>query len=510
MVAHVTGLHGLLSGKPYTPPPESIDDLERLGLIRRRLAAIDRARRNVERAATQTAARERSRTRFFFWNSRSSDNENFPYTFAGRRSNEEMRDIQRRKERVRDIDREMNAAQKRLQDLACEKDVLQRRYNPLWSYSAETTFVPKTKNNNDTIENETTVTAARQFNFPSNEMVDEYLDMLFASGRIEKLNHTDLWRIDNVDDEDDDDDFLSPLQREEDRRRRAEANENSGSWILRNGIGEKIGETAETAAYRAVCHAIMGILARVISNLHGLNVMTYSDVRLYTEQAPELPPLSAGMIPGSSRNRNYAQATLQDAMRKGSRNNKYRRRNDAFIQRDAVVETLTSQCQIAAPLMKLFPLAWQRAILGNIVTLVTSVVADFCEGIEFQILGHRLSLSFVPITEEDMLRSMGRGNSMFNPRRINPEQFEAAVRATAEELSENLKFLDRWHERALGGGMLRTQIAMLIARLVLTLTDDVLGGSKIDLWTAHAGGPRIISALEYRTTPNYMDEATGI
>jgi hypothetical protein len=34
---------------------------------------------------------------------------------------------------------------------------------------------------------------------------------------------------------------------------------------------------------------------------------------------------------------------------------------EAFIQRDAVVETLFSHCQISAPLLKLFPLAWQRA-----------------------------------------------------------------------------------------------------------------------------------------------------
>jgi hypothetical protein len=157
--------------------------------------------------------------------------------------------------------------------------------------------------------------------------------------------------------------------------------------------------------------------------------------------------------------------------------------------------------------MKLFPLAWQRAMLANVVTLVTAVIADFCEGIEFQILGHRLSFAFTPISEEDMIQGMVRGN-FNNPLRTNPEQFEAAVRATAEDLGENLKFLDRWHERALGGGLLRTQIATLIARVVLTLVDDILSESRMDLWAAHAGGPRLVAGLEYRsTTLHPLDES---
>jgi hypothetical protein len=175
------------------------------------------------------------------------------------------------------------------------------------------------------------------------------------------------------------------------------------------------------------------------------------------------------------------------------------------VQREAVVETLTSQCQIAAPLLKLFPLAWQRALMSNIVTMATSIISDFCEGIEFQILGHRLTFAFTPITEDDMIRGMVR-DSFNNPRRTHPELFEAAVRATAESVGENLKFLDRWHERALGSDVLRTQIATLIARLVLTLTDDALCGSRLDLWAAQAGGPRLLAALEYRTGPRYAGD----
>jgi hypothetical protein len=229
--------------------------------------------------------------------------------------------------------------------------------------------------------------------------------------------------------------------------------------------------------------------------------MEHSDIRLVLEQAPDLPPVGEGVIPGSSSN--YAQETLKSVMRHKTRKNKkrskFRPSEDYFVQRDAVTEMLLSHVQISAPLLKLFPLAWQRAFLGNIITLATAVMSDFCEGIQFQILGHQLTLAFKPITEEDMIQYFGLAGGGFNHRRAKPEEFEAAVRATAEDLGEELKFLDRWHERALGGGVLRTQIANLIARIVLTLTDEVLSGARMDLWSAHAGGPRMLAGLEYRT-----------
>ena len=86
-----------------------------------------------------------------------------------------------------------------------------------------------------------------------------------------------------------------------------------------------------------------------------------------------------------------------------------------------------------------------------------------------------------------------------NHRKYKAGEFEAAVQATAKDMSEELKFLDRWHERALGSDVLRTQIANMIARIVLTLTDEVLSAARMDLWSAQAGGPRILASLEYRT-----------
>ena len=90
-------------------------------------------------------------------------------------------------------------------------------------------------------------------------------------------------------------------------------------------------------------------------------------------------------------------------------------------------------------------------------------------------------------------------NDVFSRRHRNAARFEAAVQATARDVAENLKFLDRWHERVLGGDALKSQLSNLVARLVLTLVDETLSGARMDLWTTHAGGPRLIAGLEYRT-----------
>lgn len=97
-----------------------------------------------------------------------------------------------------------------------------------------------------------------------------------------------------------------------------------------------------------------------------------------------------------------------------------------------------------------------------------------------------------------MARHFQMAGGRFNQRRYKAAEFEAAVQATAEDLKEELKFLDSWHERALGSGVLRTQIANMIARIVLTLTDEVLSGARMDLWSAQAGGPRMLAGLEHR------------
>mmetsp|Transcript_15091 Transcript_15091/g.27359 ORF Transcript_15091/g.27359 Transcript_15091/m.27359 type:complete len:405 (-) Transcript_15091:67-1281(-) len=394
----------------------------------------------------------------------------------------------------------------------------------------------------------------REFNFPPSDIVDEYLEDLIATGRLERLNHTALWKSSTVDDDDEDesigDDLLTPSSdvrklyadsridnshthrhrshhRQKDHEDRNKRNKGTstnggggggggGSWLLRQSIGkggsigEKLGETVEDAAYKAVCTAIMGVLARSISALHGINVMTHSDIRLFIEHDPDLPPVRNNNI----ETEDYAKQAIEKVIQKGAKmrskkkkkHHHTHRNEEDFIQRAAVVETLISHCQISAPLLKLFPLAWQRAILSNIISLIAAVVSDFARGIKIQILGHQLSISFLPITESDMIQHIGSGgyysNNGFNHRRARPEEFEAAVRATAQDIAGSLQIFDRWHERAMGSGLVIAQMANLIARIVLTLVDEVLSGAQMDLWSAQAGGPRMIAGLEYRTKPS--------
>jgi hypothetical protein len=460
-----------------TSEPEN----EQLGMVRRRLAAIERARKRIPDGSFGIFGRRNSNA----------------FDSQSKRSAKEALLQRKKMERVKEIDKLFAEYQQRIMDLVCEKDMLQRRPNPLWNYTSEEENL--TLDENVTDSSPISLIASRRFNFPPQDLVDNYLEVLFLSERLVKLNHTDLWR--DSDDDDDDEDLSEDFASIKRQRKNNAGGRNSGNWLLRNGLGQKIGEAAEMAAYKSVCKALMSVLARSISSIHGLNVMKYSDIRLSMEHTPGLPPLLAGMIPGSDSSADYATRALEGVMFRGAKKNKHKRRFHRrkrdldFLQRGAIVETLLSHAQISAPLLQLFPLAWQRELLSNIITMATTIISDFCEGLEFHILGHRLSFSFTPITEEDMLR--GITSDGFNRKRPDPEQYEAAIRATADDLSNELKFLDRWHERALGSDMLRSQIANLIARLVIHLVDDLLRGARLDLWASH-GGPRLVAGLEFR------------
>lgn len=71
--------------------------------------------------------------------------------------------------------------------------------------------------------------------------------------------------------------------------------------------------------------------------------------------------------------------------------------------------------------------------------------------------------------------------------------------ATAQDLGNELKFLDKWHERALGSDLLRSQLVDRIARVVISLVDDILSAAQVNLWTAFAGGPPLVADLEYQS-----------
>jgi hypothetical protein len=600
--ARITRLHGLLSGKPRMSSASllngtttnvadsgdnSMTDLESgesIEVIEMRIAAIDRAREGVMRAqAEEEKAKRRKRG---FWGFRPKDEDDLTLGSnetkldkdatttdqideteekpkideppkIPQKSQEEIEAEFQRMERVREIDRLISEGQQLLADLVCEKDVLQRRPNPLFDYTTKEIIIAtegaikddvSADEKNETklsstaqIETNTTnkveIQATREMNFPSDDLVAEYLDMMLSTRRLTKMNHTDLWKErQNDEDEDEEDESIgddlftpsanahrlyqgSPSVAKNGKGngsgKNGKKNGGGGSWLLRQSIGsgrslgEKIGEAAETAAYKAVASALMGGLARSISSLHGINVMKHSDIRLFLEQSPDLPPVPKdGIINGN--HQNYAEETIKSVMRRKTRRSKKRskhRLSDAsFVQQEAVTETLLSHVQISAPLLKLFPLAWQRALLGNIIALSCALISDFLDGLHFQILGHQLSFAFRPITEVDMARHVQMAGGRYNQRRYKAAEFEAAVQATAEDLKEELKFLDSWHERALGSGVLRTQIANMIARIVLTLTDEVLSGARMDLWSVQAGGPRMLAGLEHRIEEDDDDE----
>ncbi|KAL7446513.1 hypothetical protein ACHAXM_010228 [Skeletonema potamos] len=549
-VANITGLHGFVSGKIYTTTNSShqvitrrknvvvISIDEELGIhdagaleaeilarrvARQRRRGYQRTNSSGNRVGRRWGFRRGQQTTAARKNTGSSEYSSEYVVITSLDSSPDALE-QRRRKRVEEIDHLLQRGSERLLELQCERDDLLQAPNPLFNYTKK--YDPST---NQTFGD---VRTSREFNFPPSSLVNEYISELVSNARLIPMNHTQLWsaKSDSIDDDDESigDDLLTPsadarkLYENLDQLERGKVRRNGngggggGSWLLRTGfgrnggsLGEKLGETIETAAYKGVCSAVMMVLARLLSSLHGVNIMSHSDIRVYIEQDPDLPPVNKQL------GENYAEETLKRAIRKGSKKKKkrhsshrsstrqhgYELSDDAFIQRDAVVETLISHCQISAPLLKLFPLDWQRAMVGNIITLVTAIVSDFADGLQVQILGHALSVSFKPITEADMFQQIGVGGFRQNHRRSRPDEFEAAVMATAHDISESLTFLDgwlEWAERKVGGGVLRSQIGNLIARVVLTLVDEVLSGAKLDLWSSQANGPRLYAALEYR------------
>ena len=176
-------------------------------------------------------------------------------------------------------------------------------------------------------------------------------------------------------------------------------------------------------------------------------MLSHSDIRTYIQQDPDLPPVDTEY--GVLRRDKYAQEAIKTAVLRGakkkrkpnkqphssSRRHGHDPSDDAFIQRDAVVETLISHCQISAPLLKLFPLDWQRAMVGNVVTLVAAIISDFADGLQIQMLGHALTVSFRPITEADMIHHIGVGGFRKKYQRTRSDEFEGAVLATALDIS---------------------------------------------------------------------------
>jgi len=94
-----------------------------------------------------------------------------------------------RLERVKTIDRLIAEGQERLQQLICEKDVLQRRPNPLFNYSTQSTKESESSEDRKEASDSSSMDhgTSRQFKFPPDDLVDEYLEMIFWSRRLTKV-----------------------------------------------------------------------------------------------------------------------------------------------------------------------------------------------------------------------------------------------------------------------------------------------------------------------------------
>jgi hypothetical protein len=70
---------------------------------------------------------------------------------------------------------------------------------------------------------------------------------------------------------------------------------------------------------QGVCAAVMKVLAQMLSGLHGVNVLSHSDIRTYIEQDPDLPPVDKKYGPLSRDSNNYAHDAIKSAIQKGAR-----------------------------------------------------------------------------------------------------------------------------------------------------------------------------------------------
>jgi hypothetical protein len=233
-------MHGIISGKgrdisktkngTRTAEQEELNE-EDLGAIRRRLAAIEAARRRVASAtpdlntAAARAARQAAFANIPRWRrpiarlmmlrpglaqndlannvgsssvggqDRSSSDEEqgmkvppIPThaTTADHHMSRPPRFMtEEEKERVKDIDRMIQEGQRRILELQIKKDALQRSPNPFYNYTTRTNTMEGTERQNDDAAT-APITNTRIFNFPSEKLVVEYLEELYAMGRLQK------------------------------------------------------------------------------------------------------------------------------------------------------------------------------------------------------------------------------------------------------------------------------------------------------------------------------------
>lgn len=172
LFSSLTGFHGLLSGKSYY---ESIN-LDSSGTF---------GSRKMESSPDHNTITVKNPTSRF--DSENSEPSNDATNEAKLRELFELEE-EKRLERVKTIDRLIAEGQERLQHLICEKDVLQRRPNPLYQYSSQSAQASDSNEGQAKVSGSSIdQTTSRQFEFPPNDLVDEYLEMIFWSRRLIKV-----------------------------------------------------------------------------------------------------------------------------------------------------------------------------------------------------------------------------------------------------------------------------------------------------------------------------------
>lgn len=173
LFARLTGFHGLLSGKSY--PGSRFLDTPGAIFSEKTAAALDH-----DSSLGKSSDKRLDHAKKEKWNDL-TDEINSPELFG-------MEEEERaRLERVKTIDRLIVEGQERLQQLICEKDILQRRPNPLFDYTTQSTKTSESADGDDTEASSIDHATSRQFKFPPDDLVDEYLEMIFWSRRLTKV-----------------------------------------------------------------------------------------------------------------------------------------------------------------------------------------------------------------------------------------------------------------------------------------------------------------------------------
>jgi len=235
------------------------------------------------------------------------------------------------------------------------------------------------------------------------QLINNYISSLKKRKILVPLNHVKLWSDDDPHPDDDDseeedhvgDDLFStkPKARE---KKKIKKPSGGGSWILRQTIpsffdkvkdkdkdkdithpehmGIKLTTMLEDMLYNVIVKAVIGGILSGLSGLHGVNLAGIADIELSVDRQ-EQP-----QTPDDSNSQEFPPPPEY-----------------SYPQLYFVTEGLLSQMQIAAPLLKLFPLKLQRELLQNLILLLTVTVRDCLLGIRLNILGSSVKLDLAPI-----------------------------------------------------------------------------------------------------------------